>query len=565
MQACKAPSAFQKYMQNNIAEKLFPEVKLTSQEIEKKYPLRNLPPNVPVTRIAPSPTGFMHIGGIFAALISERFAHQKSGIFYLRIEDTDKKREIEGGVEMIVRALQKYGIKVDEGEAEIGKEIGDFGPYKQSQRADIYKTYASYLVERGLAYLCFCSAGQLEETAKKQGELKIRPGYYGEWANCREKGEAEVLQNLADKKPFAVRFKSAGSFNKKIAINDLIKGKKILPENDLDVVLLKSDGLPTYHFAHIIDDHLMQTTHILRGDEWFSSLPLHLQLFAAMGWQAPLYGHIAPIQKAEGASRRKLSKRKDPEANIEYYEKDGYPPSAIIDYLLNLANSDFEDWRVKNLTANNKEFVLRLEKINQSGALFDLIKLQNISKDFIAKMTAKEASEMASQWALEYEPALEKIMNKDREYLEKIFNIERGLNHQRKDIAKWSDIKEEFGYFYEEIFEQKEIAWPKLLPGIEIADIKAVLENFSQTYEPADNQEQWFDKVKEIAVGLGYAPDLKTYKKDQQNYKGYVADIAKILRVFLTGKIVSPNLYEIMQTMGDKIVLSRLKNGIKCL
>jgi len=551
--------------QKTIAEKLFPQAKLTVEEIEQKYPPRNLPQGRPVTRVAPSPTGFMHIGGIFAALISERFSHQQNGIFYLRIEDTDKKREVKGAVAMIVESLKRYGVWVDEGEVEVGKEIGNYGPYRQSQRVEIYQAIGKWLVEQGLAYPCFCSTQNLEEISKQQGVNKLRPGYYGEWAKCRDKSEAEILKLLNDGESFAIRFKSSGNFLNKITVQDLIKGEKILPENDLDIVLLKSDGMPTYHFAHVVDDHFMRTTHILRGDEWFSSLPLHLQLFAALGWAPPLFGHISPIQKSEGSSRRKLSKRKDPEANIEYYEKDGYLPEAIVEYLLNLANSDFENWRKNNPTADNRQFVLRLEKINQSGALFDLVKLQNINKEMIAKITASEAAEVALLWAEKYDNDLAKEMAENSGYLEKVFNIERGGSHQRKDIAKWSDLRGEIGYFFEPIFEKAEVVWPKLLPKIGPAEVKAVLEKFLTSYNTGDNQEEWFAKIKEIAVELGYAADLKTFKKAPDKYKGYVADVAKILRVFLTGKAEAPNLYEIMQVMGEKMVVSRLKKSLKSL
>ncbi len=548
-----------------IAEKLFPEAKLTVEEIEQKYPLRNLPEGAPVTRMAPSPTGFLHIGGIFAALISERFAHQNNGFFYLRVEDTDKKREVKGAVEVIIEALKAYNIKIDEGELELEKEAGNYGPYRQSRRIEIYQAVAKLMVEKGLAYPCFCSAESLAEISKQQGVEKVRPGYYGKWAKCRDNSNEQIIKLIDRGAPFVIRFKSNGNFLSKIKANDLIKGEKLLPENDLDVVLLKSDGLPTYHFAHVVDDHFMRTTHVLRGDEWFSSFPLHLQLFAALLWQPPLFGHISPIQKIDGVSRRKLSKRKDPEANVEYYEKDGYSQEAIVEYLLNLANSDFEDWRMKNPEANNRQFILRLEKINQSGALFDLVKLQNINKGLIAKMTANEAAQTALQWAKKYDEELFKEMAKDNGYLEKIFSIERGGAHQRKDIAKWSDLRGEIGYFYEAIFEKTAIVWPKLLLKVGPAEVKAVLDKFLSSYSATDTQDEWFGKVKNIAVDLGYAANLKMFKQFPNKYKGYVADVAKILRVFLTGKTETPNLYEIMQVMGEKMAVSRLKKALKNL
>ena len=559
-------SAKMKNMDNKeLAEKLFPHSQFTLEDWEKKYPPRSLAEGAPVTRVAPSPTGFMHIGGIFAALISERFSHQQNGIFYLRIEDTDKKREVAGAVELIIEALQRYSLKINEGELELNKEVGAYGPYRQSRRAEIYQTVAKYLVEQGLAYPCFCSPEDLSEIAKQQGAEKLRPGYYGPWAKCRAKSDPEIAKLLEKARPFAIRFKSDGNFLRKITVQDLIKGKKVLPENDLDVVLLKSDGLPTYHFAHVVDDHLMRTTHILRGDEWFSSWPLHLQIFAALGWTPPLFGHIAPIQKTENNSRRKLSKRKDPESSVEYYEKDGYPQEAIIEYLLNLANSDFEDWRAKNPAADSRQFALRLAKINQSGALFDLVKLQDISKNLIAKMSAPHASQAALAWVKKYDQDLAKEMAKDSNYLEKVFNIERGGANQRKDIAKWSDSRNEIGYFYDAIFEKTALAWPKLLPQLGPAEVKIVLDKFLASFNIADNQADWFSKIKQIAVDLGYAPDLKTFKQSPDQYKGYVADVAKILRVFLTGKAATPNLYEIIQVMGEKTVVARLKKALKGL
>ena len=547
----------------DLAEKLFPNIKSTIEDIEKKYPPRNLAGGAPVTRVAPSPTGFMHIGGIFAALISERFSHQQNGIFYLRIEDTDKKREVEGAVELVIEALKRYGLKIDEGEMELAKETGAYGPYRQSQRAEIYQTVAKYLIERGLAYACFCSSEKLEEISRQQGIEKLRPGYYGRWAKCRDNSNEKISELISQGAPFVIRFKSSGNFLNKITVHDLIKGEKILPENDLDVILLKSDGLPTYHFAHVVDDHFMRTTHVLRGDEWFSSWPLHLQIFAALGWAPPLFGHISPIQKIENNSRRKLSKRKDPEANVDYYQQDGYPEKAIIEYLLNLANSDFEDWRKANPEADNCQFVLRLEKINQSGALFDFVKLQDISKSLIAKMSASQAAQATLLWAKKYDPSFAKIISHDEDYLEKIFNIERGGVHQRKDIAKWGDVKNEFGCFYDEIFDNSPELLKQSLIGIDLGLAQDFIKAFLKKYNHQDSQEEWFAKLKEVAVDFGYAPDLKTYKQNKEKYQGYVADAAKILRVFLTGKTQTPNLHEVMQAMGEKMVNDRLKKALK--
>lgn len=540
-----------------IIEKLFPELLPTIEEIEKKYPERNLKEGAMVTRIAPSPTGFMHIGSLYTALISERLAHQTEGVFYLRIEDTDKKREVEGASKLITKSLNYYDIKTNEGENVLGEEIGQYGPYKQSERANIYKAYIKHLVGKGLAYPCFSTSEELEEIHKKQEEEGIRPGYYNNWAIWRNKSEKEILEALEQKKPFVIRFKSNGNFENKILIEDVLLGKKELSENDQDIVIMKSDGLPTYHMAHVIDDHLMQTTHVIRGNEWLPSLTLHLQLFRAMEWKAPKYGHIFPIQKMEGSSKRKLSKRKDPEANVDFFEEQGYPKDAIIEYLLNLANSNFEDWRKQNPDKDNKEFVLTFKKLASSnGPLFDFVKLDNISKEIISKYTAEEVYNKTLAWAKKYDlPFAEKI-EKHSDYVKKIFNIERGTK-ARKDIGKWSDAKNEINYFFDEDFSITEKEIKELLLGID--DIQPIINSFINSYDEKDNREEWFEKIKEIGKENGFAEDMKKYKENPENYKGNVADVAKIFRVLLTGKTQTPDLYSIIQVMGKERVFNRLK------
>ena len=544
-----------------IIENLFPEVLPEIDEVEKKYPQRNLKEGAMVTRIAPSPTGFMHIGSLYTALISERLAHQTDGIFFLRIEDTDKKREVEGASKLITKSLNHYGIKTDEGENASGQEIGEYGPYKQSERADIYKAYVKSLVEKGLAYPCFSTSEELEEMHKKQESEGIRPGYYNQWAIWRNKSDEEVLEALEEKKPFVIRFKSNGDFENKIPVEDVLLGKKELSENDQDIVILKSDGLPTYHMAHVIDDHLMRTTHVIRGNEWLPSLPLHLQLFRAMGWKSPKYGHIFPIQKMEGSSKRKLSKRKDPEANVDYFEEQGYPENGIIEYLLNLANSNFEDWRKQNPDKDNREFVLTLKKLSSSnGPLFDFVKLNNISKEVVAKYSAEEVFEKVLNWAKKYDSEFALKIEKNSDYTKKILGIERTNDkNSRKDIAKWSDVKKEIEYFFDDTFSINKDGIKELVPEIDLNDIQNIVKSFIESYNENDSREEWFEKIKQIGKNNGFAEDMKKYKESPENYKGNIADVAKIFRVLLTGKTQTPDLYSIMQVMEKDRVFDRLK------
>lgn len=539
-----------------LTKKLFPNSLPSIFEIEKRYPVRKLEKGAMVTRFGPSPTGFVHIGSLYTALICDRLAHQSQGIFFLRIEDTDKKREIKGATDLIIESLKHYKIKVDEGPDLSGADIGIYEPYIQSNRAEIYQAYLKLFLEKGLAYPCFLTPEEIEEIHKKQEVQGVRPGYYGEWAIWRHKSEAEILQALEAGKPFILRFKSNGDFNRRMTVSDLLRGTRDLPENDQDIVIMKSDGLPTYHFAHLIDDHLMQTTHVIRGDEWFSSLPLHLQLFKIMGWQAPQYGHIFPIQKTEGHSKRKLSKRKDPEANVFYYDEQGYPVEAIIEYLLNLANSNFEDWRKTNPSKNNQEFILTLKRLaGSNGAIFDLIKLNNISKEIIVRLTVEEVFKQGLEWAKKYALDFAIIMENNQAYFYQILNIEKA---NRKDIAKWLDLKKETEYFIDELFNLTQEDILKLLPEFKLTEIQKITNQYLENYNFEDSKEQWFEKIKLIAIQFGYAESLKNLKASPEKYKGYVADIVKIFRVLLTGRIQTPDLYSIMQVMGKERVLRRV-------
>lgn len=544
---------------DQIIKQLFTTTPPTPSEIEKRYPPRQLPVGAMVTRIAPSPTGFMHIGGLYAALISERLAHQtEEGIFYLRIEDTDRKRELSGAEKLIVESLHHYGINPDEGQTLTGEEVGAYGPYKQSERAEIYHAYIKMFLESGLAYPCFATPEELDEMRTIQEAQGVRPGYYGAWAKWRSKSKEEVLQALAEGKQFVVRFKSHGDFDHKIIVPDILRGNRELAENEQDIVIMKSDGLPTYHFAHVIDDHLMGTTHVLRGDEWLSSTPLHLQLFAALHWEPPKYGHIAPIQKMEDTSRRKLSKRKDPEANVAYYDEQGYPINAVIEYLLNLANSTFEDWRKANPEKDNREFKLSLERISASGALFDFTKLNDISKEIIATYSAADVYQAGLAWAKKYDAELAQIMEQHEDYTKRILSIERGGDPKRarKDIFKWAGLKEEIGYFFDELFHPTNEQIKHELAGI--TNVPKIVAAFAQTYDEHDDKDTWFNKIKKLAVENGYAENAKAYKAEPNKYLGNVADVAKVFRVLLTGKPQTPDLHAIMQVMGKKRVMGRI-------
>lgn len=544
----------------DLINKLFPRSLPTIDEITQKYPVRTIKPGAMVTRVAPSPTGFMHIGTLYTALVCERLAHQSDGIFYVRIEDTDQLREVEGATQLVINGLHHFGINPDEGERIDGKEHGNYSPYTQSKRADIYNAFAQLLVEQGQAYPCFCSQEELEQIRQRQEALKLRPGYYGTWAVWRTKSAADIEKALAEGKKPVIRLKSNGSLSRKIVVDDLIKGKRELPENDQDIVLIKSDGLPTYHFAHIIDDHFMGTTHVIRGDEWFPSAPLHLQLFETMGWPAPHYAHLSPLQKLEGSSKRKLSKRKDPEASVSYYAEQGYPTIAVIEYLLNLANSNFEDWRKENPDKDYHEFQLTLERLaHSSGALFDFVKLNDISKELISRYSAQKVYDEGFVWAEKYDHKLAQTMHKFPEYTVQILDIERtGVANIRKDIAKWADLPDYIGYFFDHYFTLSQDDIFAALPECKPEDIKAMVRAFKSSYNEADSKEAWFEKIKEVARANGYAQNTKEYKQDPTKYKGNVADVAKIFRVVLTGKAQTPDLHAIMRVMGTERVMRRL-------
>ena len=539
----------------DLANAIFPDAKDIAY-YEEKYPERNLKEGAIVTRFAPSPTGFVHIGGLYQSLIARKLANQTEGVFLLRIEDTDQKREVENGITDIVQSLDRFGIEPDEGMISETEGKGNYGPYRQSMRKEIYQSYAKYLIEQGKAYPCFCTPEDLEEMREKQENAKIRPGYYGVWAKCRNITVEEAIKKINNGEKYIVRFKSSGREDRKIKHHDVIKGNVDFPENDQDIVIIKADGLPTYHFAHAVDDHLMRTTHVIRGDEWLSSVPLHLQLFHELGFKAPKYAHIAPIMKNDNGNKRKLSKRKDPEAAVSYYDEMGIPKEAVNEYLLNIANSNFENWRRANKDKSIDEFELQLNKMSVSGALFDMVKLLDVGKTVISKFTAEEVYENAFNWAKTYDKELEEMLQ-DKDYALKIFGIERGNKKPRKDIAKWSDVKENIEYMYDDKFLAKEQEYPYQVIN-EKDDVDKILNLYMEKYyDENDDKQQWFDKIKELAGELGYAKEVKEYKANPDAYKAHVGDVSTVLRVALTGRTNTPDMYEIMQVLGKESIEKR--------
>ena len=542
----------------DLAELIFPDAKDISY-YEKKYPERNLPEGAVVTRFAPSPTGFVHIGGLYQALVARTVAKKTGGVFFLRVEDTDQKREVENGVTGIVNSLKDFDMAPDEGMISDTEEIGNYGPYKQSLRKEIYQAYAKYLIAQGKAYPCFCTQEELDEIRQKQESAKIRPGYYGVWAKCRNLTVEESAEKIKNGESYIIRFKSPGREDRKIKHKDVIKGNVDFPENDLDIVIIKADGLPTYHFAHAVDDHLMHTTHVIRSDEWLSSVPLHLQLFHELGFKAPKYAHISPIMKNDNGGKRKLSKRKDPEAAVSYYKEQGVPTDAVKEYLLNIANSTFENWRRANPDKPMEEFDFQLNKMSVSGALFDMVKLLDIGKTVISKMTAEAVYEKTLEWAKEYDSELEALLQ-DKEYTLKVFGIERGNKKPRKDISKWSEVKENIDYMYDSEFYNKNQEYPYQPAISDKEDISKILDLYIEKYyDENDDKQAWFDKIKALAVEMGYAGEVKEFKANPGMYKAHVGDVSTVLRVALTSRTNTPDMYEIMQVLGKNRIAKRFE------
>ena len=544
-----------------LADLIFPDVKEISY-YEEKYPRRNLKEGAEVLRVAPSPTGNVHIGTIYQALICRTVASHTDGVFFARVEDTDQKREIEGGVKQIISSLEKFDLLPDEGMINEDEWKGEYGPYKQSVRGDIYKAYAKYLLEQGKAYPCFATSEELEEMRAKQEAAKVRTGYYGIWAKYRNLSTDEAAEKINAGVPYIIRFKSPGREDRKIKHKDIIKGNVEFPENDQDIIIIKSDGLPTYHFAHAIDDHLMGTTIVTRGDEWLSSVPLHLQLFQELGFKAPRYAHTPTLLKNEDGNKRKISKRKDPEAAASYYEEVGIPSLAVKEYLLNIANSTFENWRRQNPNASLNEFNFELNKMSVSGALFDMVKLLDVSKIVISRYSAEEVYNESIKWAEKFDNELFDLLQ-DKEYALKVFGIERGNIKPRKDIAKWEDVKENIEYMYDEEFYNKarEYEYQKITDKELINKILTLY--MEKYYNENDDKETWFNKIKDLSEEVGYAREVKEFKQEPEKWPGHVGDISTVLRVALTSRSNTPDMYEIMQVLGKHRIFKRFETAMK--
>ena len=542
-----------------LAALLFPDVAETPESLEEKYPPRQLPEGAVVTRMAPSPTGFVHLGNLVQGLTAERMAHQSGGVLFLRVEDTDAKREVPGAVEVLINTLKHYGIHFDEG-ATMDGDNGAYGPYRQRQRADIYHVYAKKLVSEGMAYPCFCTEEQLAAMREQQEANKETTGYYGKYAMWRDRSLEDIQAQLDAGNPWVLRFRSTGSIENQFKFDDLVKGKLTITENDIDHVLLKSDGIPTYHFAHAVDDHLMRTTHVVRGDEWLPTLPFHIQLFKALGFKLPKYVHIGPLMKMDGTSKRKLSKRKDPELALTYYKAEGFPVEAVYEYIMTLLNSNFEDWRRANPDAPADTFKFSPKKLNPAGSLFDYAKLTDVSKNVISRMDAEKVYTLLNEWAQEFDPDFGAKLTADPEYAKRILAIGRGGKKPRKDLAVWKDAKPYMGFFYDEYLQQ-----PEFDARFDKTVIVDVLNRFLNSYNPADDSGTWFDKVKGITTDIGFTTDMKAYKANPDAFPGTVTDVSTMIRLAVTGQVNSPDLYTVMQILGQERTLQRIRNAIASL
>ncbi len=547
---------------DELAELLFPGIDKTPEYYEELYPARSLPEGARVTRFAPSPTGYLHIGGLFGALVDVLTAKVSGGISYLRIEDTDKKREIDDGVSAITNGMKAFGVEFDEGVTGFGTEKGAYGPYTQSRRAEIYQTVAKSLVKQGLAYPCFCTADELTALREKQeAEGAAITGYFGKYAKCRNLGFDEIKANLAAGKPWVLRFRSDGSEDKRITFEDMIRGKIEMPENITDEVLLKSDGIPTYHFAHVCDDHFMRTTHVIRGEEWISSVPKHIALFKACGFRVPKYAHTPQVMKFddETGDKRKLSKRKDPEAAVSYFVVEGFPKESLIEYLLTIISSGFEDWRRANPGLPAMDYPFNLKKMSSSGCLFDLVKLNDVSKNVISVMNAQTVYERVTEWAKEYDGDFYKVLTADPERSKAILNIDRENPKPRKDIAKWSEVRDYISYFFNEYYE-RDYTLPE---NISKADARAIIEKYSAAFSLADDKDAWFGRIKDMCASLGFTPNVKEFKQNPGLYKGHVGDVSTVIRIALTSRRNTPDLYSIMQLLGEDEIKARLADALE--
>ena len=540
-----------------IADLIFSDVDKSTEYYEELYPARELPEGARVTRFAPSPTGYLHFGGLYAGFASKLTAETTKGVFMLRIEDTDKKREVEDGVTGIVAGLNAFGVTPDEGVSGFDSESGKYGPYTQSKRREIYRAFAKKLMEEGKAYPCFCTPEDLDEIRALQESEDIK-GYYGAYAKCRDLSDEEVIEKINRGIPYTVRLRSSGDISRKIKFEDMIKGKIEMSENVNDVVILKTDGIPTYHFAHAVDDHLMRTTHVVRGDEWIASVPLHIELFRALGFKPVKYAHIAPIMKEENGGKRKLSKRKDPEANVSFYIEKGYPEASVKEYMLTILNSNFEEWRKANKAEDVSEFPFNLKKMSVSGALFDMVKFNDVSKNVISVMPANKVYSLVTEWAKEYNKKLYKLFVENEEKATAILNIDRDNPKPRKDIACWEEVENYVTYFYNELYN----ADYTLPEHISKTDAVEILEKYKEVYSESDSKDEWFGKIKELCSSCGFTPNVKEYKQNPDRFKGHVGDVSTVIRVAVTSRTNTPDLYYIMQILGTDEVMNRIDNAI---
>ncbi len=536
-----------------LANLLFPNVTESPEETEAKFPARVAPEGAVITRMAPSPTGFVHLGNLVQGLISERMAHQSGGVLFLRVEDTDAKREVPGAVEVLIDTLKHYGITFDEGATHDG-DFGAYGPYRQRQRAALYHVFAKKLVAEGQAYPCFCTEEDLTAMREQQEANKENFGYYGKYAIWRDRSIEDIKAQLDAGKPWVLRFRSTGSIENQFKFDDVVKGKLTITENDIDHVLLKSDGIPTYHFAHAVDDHLMGTTHVVRGDEWMATLPFHIQLFKALGFKLPKYVHIGPLMKMDGTSKRKLSKRKDPELALTFYKAEGFPVEAVYEYIMTLLNSNYEDWRRANPTAPATEFKFSAKKLNPAGNLFDYAKLTDVSKNVIATMDAEKVYTLLVEWAREFDADFAEKLQSDPDLAKAVLAIGRGGKKPRKDIAVWKEAKAYMGFFYDAYLEK-----PMFDEKFSADTVKTALSKFLEKFDIADDSSVWFDKVKAITEEMGFTTDMKAYKADPDAFPGTVADVSTFIRQAVTGKTNSPDLYTVMQILGYDKTVARIK------
>jgi len=547
-----------------LAELIFSDVKETIEDLENRYPNRDLSDDALVTRFAPSPTGFLHTGSLFTSLIGFKMAQQSNGVFYTRLEDTDQKREIQGSGAALLKELARFGIIPNEGYLGDNEEKGIYGPYVQSKRELIYRTVIKEMIKRDLAYPCFCSSDDLAKLREEQEKLKIIPGYYGEHATCRKLTTEEAIAKIKNGEPYIIRFKSRGNHENKIKVHDLIRGDLELSENDQDIVILKSDGLPTYHFAHLVDDHFMHTTTITRGEEWLPSLPIHLELFSTLGFKTPNYAHLPVIMKLDNGNRRKLSKRKDNEAAVSFFLQSGYPIQGFIEYLMTIANSNYEEWRSENPTLSYLDFPMSFDKMSLDGALFDLAKVCNICKEIIAKMSTEEVSKNVLDYAKEYDEELYSLINRDYDYFKQIMSIEREIEKPRKDYEKYSDVKNAIIFFYSDYYDNmvNNITFNE---NIAKEDIIAILSEYRKNLHLDLEEEEWFGKIKELTVSLGFAATPKEWKKNKDAFKGHVGDVSGVIRVMASTRSQSQNLYYVLKILGEKEVVRRIDKVLELL